>query len=45
MAHQSDRTPANRGPHAAQHWFEADAMLVDRPQFDPGLWEGRGDRC
>jgi hypothetical protein len=44
MADQGNGALADRGPDPAQQRFEADPMLIDGPQFDLRLREGRRDR-
>jgi hypothetical protein len=36
VAHWCERSLANRRPHATQERFQADTMLVHRPQLDAG---------
>jgi hypothetical protein len=43
MTHAGDRSTADRRPDAPQQGFEANAMLVGRPQLDGGVGEGRRD--
>jgi hypothetical protein len=43
MLHWGKRTLAVQTPHRVQNRFQANAMLVDRPEFDDAAWKGRDD--
>lgn len=42
VLHARHRPLANRRPDPAQQRFEADPVLIDRPQLDAGVRERRG---
>ena len=43
MLHRRERALSVKTPDFVEDRFQADAMLVDRPEFDAGAGEGRHD--
>ena len=44
VAHQRHWSVANGRPDPPHHRLEPDAVFIDRPQLDAGMWKGRRDR-